>query len=352
MTGSEGSSVRRPPTMADVAARAGVSRALVSTVFRNVPGASADTRARVLQAAEDLGYRVDNRARLLRRTRTRLLGVMFRLHDAFHADLVQALYAQAEDAGYELVLSAVLPDEPERPETSAIDTLLDNRCEALLLIGPQLSDADLEALSHRCPTVVMARPTSATACDVVRTDDGAVVEVALEHLRGLGHRAIAHVDGGDARGSAERRRAYEEQMRAHGLGEHVRVVPGGLTETAGMAAARELVEPDTLPSAVIAFDDAVAVGVMVELRRLGVEVPGQVSVVGFDDVQMAALPHVDLTTVGQDVHQTALGAVACAVARLDEGSPAGHQRLVRPYLAVRGTTAAPRAKPSSVRLPG
>ncbi len=103
----------KAPTMADVAARAGVSRALVSTVFRDVPGASAATRERVLQAAADLGYRLDNRARMLRRTRTGLVGVVFRVQDAFHSDLVEALYPTATTAGYNLVLSATTPNRPE-----------------------------------------------------------------------------------------------------------------------------------------------------------------------------------------------------------------------------------------------
>ena len=331
----------RAPTMADVAARAGVSRALVSTVFRNVPGAGADTRERVLQAAADLGYRMDNRARLLRRTRTQLLGVMFRLHDGFHTDLVEALYARAESAGYELVLSAVLPEAPERPENRAVDTLLDNRCEALLLIGPQMSEEQIEALSSRIPTVVLSRPTGSTACDVVRTDDVAVIRVALDHLHGLGHRAIAHVDGGTARGSVERRRAYEAQMQHLGLGDHVDVVTGGLTATDGMAATRRLLTRATPPSAIIAFNDAVAIGSLVELQRAGIEVPSRVSVIGYDDVQMSAMPHINLTTVGQDVHETAKSAVARAVARLDGAAAPGHSILVPPYLAVRGTTTIP-----------
>ena len=96
--------------MADVAARAGVSRALVSTVFREVPGASAATRAAgASSAAADLGYQVDNRARLLRSSRTRLVGVVFRVQDAFHADLVEALYPAAATRDYDVVLSGTTP---------------------------------------------------------------------------------------------------------------------------------------------------------------------------------------------------------------------------------------------------
>jgi DNA-binding LacI/PurR family transcriptional regulator len=99
----------RPATMEDVAARAGVSRAVVSIVYRNAPGASEATRARILQAGAELEYRPDHRARLLGRQRTRLLGVTFDVRASFHGDLVEALYAAAEAAGYDLALSAVAP---------------------------------------------------------------------------------------------------------------------------------------------------------------------------------------------------------------------------------------------------
>src|ERR1039457_2589153 len=132
--------------MVDVATRAGVSRALGSTVFRGVPGAGPQTRQRVLQAAADLGYRMDNRARMLRRSRTKLLGVLFQVQDAFHSDLVEALYPAA--AGFDLTLSATTP---ARDEKHAAEALLNDRCEALILIGPQAPAAWLATLSSRAP---------------------------------------------------------------------------------------------------------------------------------------------------------------------------------------------------------
>ena len=104
-------SLKRPSvvTMADVAERAGVSRALVSIVFRDVPGASAATRERVMQAAEELSYRPDQRARLLGSNRSRTVGVTFGLHQEFHAEIVEGLYRAVEGTGYDLVLGAVAP---------------------------------------------------------------------------------------------------------------------------------------------------------------------------------------------------------------------------------------------------
>ncbi|WP_030039686.1 LacI family DNA-binding transcriptional regulator, partial [Streptomyces resistomycificus] len=128
------------PTLADVASRAGVSTALVSIVMRGAKGAGEATRERVLQAAREIGYRPDARARLLRSHRSHLLGVQFGLQHPFHSDLVEGIYAAAEPAGYQIALSAVAAG---RGEQRAVETLLDDRCEALILLGPQAPAARL-----------------------------------------------------------------------------------------------------------------------------------------------------------------------------------------------------------------
>jgi DNA-binding LacI/PurR family transcriptional regulator len=325
-------------TLADVAARAGVSVALVSIVVREAPGASAATRQRVLAVADELGYRPDTRARFLRRSRSRLLGVVFGVQHAFHGDLVGGLYTAAERVGYELALSAVTPGRDER---RAVGSLLQDRCEALVLLGPQSPTAYLAGLAARLPVVVVARAVRNRAVDVVRTHDADGLAHAVDHLAGLGHRRIAHVDGGRAPGAAERRRGYRAAVHRFGL--DARIVPGGLTEDDGAAAARALLElpPDGRPTAVTVFNDRCATGVLDVLRTAGLTVPGDVSVVGFDDSRLARLSHVDLTTIAQDAATMTELAVTRAVARL-EGTGVGERELVvAPHLVVRGTTATP-----------
>ncbi|MGR7027419.1 LacI family DNA-binding transcriptional regulator [Geodermatophilus sp. URMC 62] len=326
----------RRPTLADVAARAGVSTALVSIVMRDVPGASTATRERVRRAADEIGYRPDTRARLLRSSRSRLLGVVFGVQHAFHGDLLAGLYDAAEEAGYELALSAVTPG---RGEQRAVDSLLRDRCEALVLLGPQTPTAALSDLAARLPVVVVARPVRSSTVDVVRTADDEGLRLAVDHLVGLGHRDVVHVDGGRAPGAAERRRGYREAVHRHGL--DARIVAGGPTEDDGAAAARALLA-GPLPSAVAVFNDRCAVGVLDVLRRAGRAVPGEVSVAGFDDSRLARLSAVDLTSVAQDVERLSTLAVQRALARLD-GVPAGQRELVvPPRLVVRSTTAPPR----------
>ncbi|MEN4475082.1 substrate-binding domain-containing protein [Mycolicibacterium cosmeticum] len=327
------------PTLEDVARHAGVSRALVSIVMRDVPGASDETRARVRRAADEIGYRPDPRARRLRQLRTKLLGVTFAAGQEFHAELVDGVYAAADEFGYEVVLSGVTRHHDEQ---RAVRTLLDDRCEAVLLLGPELPAADLTRLAASTPLVVVARRVRGV--DAVRSDDAAGAAMAVEHLRGLGHRDIVHLDGGRLPGAAERRRGYTQAMRAAGL--PATTVPGGLTEREGAAAATALLGSGAaLPSAIFAFNDRCALGVLDVLLRAGIAVPQRVSVLGFDDSPLARLAHIDLSTIRQETPQLARAAVARLVGRLDD--PAGDagpvDLVVAPTLVVRGTTAPPAA---------
>lgn len=330
---------RRRPTLEDVAARAGVSRALVSLVIRGAPGASEQTRQRVLASAAELGYRPDPRAQLLARSRSRLLGVTFGAEHAFHADLLEGIYAAAEPAGYDVALSALTPS---RKEQQAIETLLDYRCEALILLGPQAPAPRLAALGRQLPVVAVARRVHEPSVHVVRTADDEGIRQAVDHLVGLGHADIAHVDGGRAPGAADRRRGYRTALRRHGLGDRLRILPGGLTEQSGGAAAALLLREPARPTAVIAFNDRCAVGLLDCFIRSGIAVPADVSVVGYDDDRLARLSHVNLTTVAQDAPRLARLAVETAIASLDGTRAADTELVIPPHLIVRGTTA-PRA---------
>ncbi|WP_460067471.1 LacI family DNA-binding transcriptional regulator [Streptomyces sp. YKOK-I1] len=328
----------RRPTLADVAARAGVSTALVSIVMRGAKGASPATRERVLEAARAIGYRPDSRARLLRSNRTHLIGVQFEIQEPFHTDLVEHLYAAAESAGYQIALSPVAASRSER---QAVESLLGDRCEALILLGSRAPAARLAELAALLPLVSVARRLrpAVPGVHVVRTADDEGARQAVDHLVALGHRDIVHLDGGRAPGAAERRRGYRTAMNRHGLAEHIRVLPGGLAAEDGAAAATALLATGPRPSAVLAFNDACASGALSTFFRAGVAVPGALSVVGFDDSRLARLPHVDLTTVAQDIPRMARLAVTQVTARLEGGATTTGEDVVEPRLVTRGTTA-------------
>ena len=331
----------RRPRLDDVAARVGVSSATVSLVLRGVAGPSAETRDRVLEAAAALGYRPDRTASLLARRRRHLLGVLMDVHNSFHAELVEDLHDAAEARGYDLVLSTLTRSRDER---RAVETLLDFRCDALILLGPESSPTRLEELGEQLPVVCVGRRLTSPVVDVVRTADDRGVALAVEHLEGLGHRDIAFIDGGKGVIAADRRRGYRSAMRRLGLQDRATVVPGDHTEAAGSRAAALLIGADTPPTAVVSSNDRCAVGFLDAVRRAGVAVPQRLSVVGYDDSTISRLAHVDLTTVNQDPHAQAEHAVTVAVERLDGERTRPAEVVLPPRLVIRGSTAPPVAR--------
>jgi DNA-binding LacI/PurR family transcriptional regulator len=329
--------------MRDVAARVGVSQALVSLVFRNAPGASSETRERVLQAAAELGYRPDAAAQVLRRSRSRHIGVLFTMRQPFDVDLVDAIYPAADRHGYHVVLGALGPGRTER---TAVEELLAHRCEAMILFGPTTQVTELAEAVQQIPLVAIARRPAGDGTDVVRVADERGARLAVEHLVALGHRSIAHVDGQRLPGSVLRSRGYRQAMRRHGLDDQIRILPGDHAEESGATAARELMTHGRLPTAIFASNDRCAHGVLVALLRAGVNVPGDVSVVGFDDSGLARLSFIDLTSVRQDVDRMAEHAVEAIIERLDRGRTTPRDIVLDPTLVIRGTTGAPR-RPSA-----
>ena len=328
------------PTMADVAAHLGVSRQLVSLVLGDRPGPSATTRERVLRAAEELGYRADTAAQLLRRARSRQLGVLFTMEHPMDADLVEALYPAAAQLGYSVALSAMLANRTER---QAIDELVGLRCEALVLIGMSAqAPEDLARVAERVPVVEIGQRTDAAGTDSVRTDAVSGVHQAVDHLVSLGHRRIAHVHGGELPSAPERRRGYLEGMREHGLDACVDLVPGAYTEEAGARAAAVLLDRDELPTAVVCCNDQSARGLMETLLRAGRSVPEDVSVVGYDDSRAARLSFLSLTSVRQDVARIAELTVGAAVERLEEDRTESRHVVLPTTLTLRDSTAPPR----------
>jgi len=327
----------RRPTMKDVAVAAGVSKALVSLVFRNEPGASEQTRLRVMEAAAAIGYRHNRTASRLARTRTRLIGVTMTLRNSFHGELVEDLQAEADEVGYEIALGTMTRTHDER---RALETLLEFRCEAVILLGPELTDDELGVLAGQLPVVVIGRQQLPPGVDAVRTDDADGIGRAVDHLVGLGHRSIVHVDGGTGPVAEPRRRGYRAAMRRHGLPD--RVVPGDYTEDGGTRAAHALLAAGDLPTAAVAANDRSAIGILDAVVRAGVRVPQDFSIVGYDDSALARLGHINLTSVSQVPDQQARYAVAAAVQRLDGNRTETREVVLPPQLVVRATTGPPR----------
>jgi DNA-binding LacI/PurR family transcriptional regulator len=319
--------------MKDVAARAGVSRALVSIVFRGAAGAGEETRQRVLAAAEELGYVRDQSARSLRTGRSYQLGVVFESRDDYHVDLLDAVYRAADEQGFELLLSATTS---RRSQEQAVATLVGARVLGIVVFGARQTPR-LPPTAKDLPIAVIGSHESGGA-DVVRSDEEAGVRAAVGHLVDLGHRDIACIEAVDHAGGLARARAFRATAREFGL--EPRVLDGGFSYLAGtQVAQRLLAAPDDLPTAVIAANDPCAAGFVSTVRSAGVDVPGRVSVVGFDGTRDDAIRALDLTTVLQDVDALAAQVVRVLSDRA-EGDPAPEREHVLPVSLVVGATTA------------
>lgn len=327
------------PTMEDVAAKAGVSRALVSLVMRNSPKVSDARRAAVLRAAEELGYQPHVMARSLASRTSTVLGVMVNdLRNAFFADIVEELDSAAQAAGFDLILNTG-GRSPTR-EWNALHNLLSFRPAGIILLSPVVPASAIQVAARQCPVVLVSRTARSSTVDTVNDDGEAGSALAVDHLAGLGHRRIAHLDGGGAAGAAQRRRGFEAAMRRHGL-EPI-VVRSEHTDIGGENAVRELLaayaRPD-LPTGLVSGNDFNAVGAISALEEAGLRVPEDVSVVGYDNTSLAALRHLSLTTVDQPRKDMARLAFEALMERVrgERTEPVRH--LLHPSLVVRATTA-------------
>lgn len=327
-------SQRRRVTLADVAKRAGVSTALASIVMRDAPGASPESRQRILAIARELGYRPDVRARSLASRKSHVIGVLFGRAGRFHMELIDGLYTAAEARGWDLVLSALTTS---RDEKRALESLHDFRFDALIMLGPEIPEP---MLAGRVPLVVVGWHVDHPEVDIVRTSDDHAMALAVKHLVDLGHRRIAHLQGGTGLIAVGRRDAYLQAMSDHGLDSEVRfVVCDGEDQLDGQRAARELLTQDQeLPTALIAFNDDIAAAAMSVLAQEGISAPGDISIIGFDDSALAHSVGLELTSVKQVPQEMSRLAVDRIIAR-SEGTPVENREIVlEPDLVVRAST--------------
>jgi DNA-binding LacI/PurR family transcriptional regulator len=327
--------------MEDVAREAGVSRALVSLVMREQPNVSEARRTRVLEAAGRLGYRPNAMARNLASRRTRTVGVVLDdLANPFFAEIAGGVELLASQLGYQMLIGA--GGRQARRERTALSTLLEYRVDGVILVSPRMQVSDIRAAAAEAPVVMVSRRVRGIDADFVVIDEDHGVELVLDHLVGLGHRRITHVDGGPGAGGPQRRGAFLRGMERRRLGAGAAVIHGDFTEEAGVSAARRLLEEPALPTAVFAANDLVAAGLLGGLEQAGVDVPGDVSIVGYDNISLAHLAHVSLTTVHQprsDMGQMALELLLDRVHNRRDNIV----RVVEPSLVVRTTTGPPRA---------
>ncbi|MBF6173692.1 LacI family DNA-binding transcriptional regulator [Nocardia blacklockiae] len=324
--------------MEDVAAEAGVSRALVSLVMRGSPKVSDHRRRAVQRAAAELGYRPHAMARSLASRTSALVGVLVSdLRNPFFADVVAGMDAAAQQVGLELILNTGCRNASR--ERAALESLQGFRPGGIVLLSPVLPAAAIREASRQCPVVLVSRGSTLGTVDTVNDDGAAGTALAVEHLVSLGHRRIVHFDGGAAFTAAPRRRGYLAAMKRHGL--EPMVIRSEHTDAAGAAAVQKLLKvfsPSAFPTALVCGNDFNAVGAMSALADAGLRIPRDVSLVGYDNSSLAALRHLSLTTIDQPRVEIGRLAVTALAERLRDGRTAPVRRRVRPTLVVRSTT--------------
>ncbi|MFE2427889.1 LacI family DNA-binding transcriptional regulator [Streptomyces sp. NPDC059373] len=286
----------------DVARLAEVSQKTVSRVFNDEPYVSAEVRRRVLEAAEQLGYRRNNAARALASGRTRSIGVVT-LGTALYgpASLLMGVERVVRDTGYALRVVNTMEGDPAGI-AGAVDSLLDQGVDGIVISEPIDEEGDDEDFSLRVdvPVLVLGAPPPATSPTVLTAGGGAdlMARTATEHLLDLGHATVHHL-AGPQRWYAARDRLDGWRATLTAQGRDVPpVVEGDWSAASGYRAGRELAE-DGEVTAVFAANDDMAIGLIRALAEAGRRVPEDVSVVGFDDIPVAAYVTPPLTTVRQ-----------------------------------------------------
>jgi DNA-binding LacI/PurR family transcriptional regulator len=323
--------------MYDVATRAGVSHQTVSRVLNDFAGIRPETRERVLAAIADLGYRPNRAARALVTSRSRAIGVLVPATADFGPmSSLHAIERAARAAGYHALITSTLVETDAVRES--LQFLLDQSIEALVVIAPyRVVTDELDVVPPQIPTALLQTGDLDTA-GAIAVDQGAGARLAARHLLELGHRRIQQLTGPpDYLEALARRDAVDDELAAAGapLLPHL---TGDWTADSGYAAGSGL---DPATTAVICGNDQMALGLMHALADLGRAVPGDVSVVGFDDIPESAHCLPPLTTVHQDFEEVGRRAVDDLVARIEGRVPDPAALTVIPTLVVRSSTAAP-----------
>lgn len=327
--------VPRPATMRDIADHVGVSRQLVSLVLRGMGGPSDDSKQRILTASRELGYRPNQSARLLRQRRSRLVGLLFAMQNPFEVRVAEGLFARAATAGFGLVLG---PTTAGRPVEAVVEELLEARVEGVIGFNVPTTAVEVASAAALVPFVLLGERAPEAVHDNVFVDEEAGLRLAVDHLVGLGHRDIVYLGGHPGRVGAARADSYRAAMDAAGLADHAEVVESDFWEESGASATRTLLARASWPTAIIACGDQSAAGAMGVLTRAGVQVPAEISLVGFDDSDVASRSYLAMTSVRQDVDLTADEAWDALTQRLADPAAARRSIATRTTLTVRGST--------------
>jgi DNA-binding LacI/PurR family transcriptional regulator len=330
----------RHVSVKDVAARSGVSFQTTSKVLNGGGSVSELTRARILQAASDLGYVPNLQARSLVMQRTQTVGVI--TSDFSDRNLSRILAGAEQEArrqDFSVIISSI---EPEGSGTEyALPAMMERRVDGILLAAPRMEEeAALEQVLDRALPTVSLRPVPGGGITTVGSDDEQIGLIATRHLLGLGRRVIGSLSGARGQKAAEARlRGYQQALEEAGVAFEADLVEdGGWDLAGGRAATQRLVERQPNLTGLFAQNDLMAIGALSALRQAGRKVPEDCAVVGCDDIDMAPYATPPLTTVHVPFYETGAEAMRLLLSMVSDGAVSERDVVLPVHLIVRGSS--------------
>lgn len=328
------------PTIRTVATDAGVSRSAVSKVLNDAYGVSPELRERVLASIERLNYRPSTSARAMR-GRTYTLGVVASdIHNPFFAEVAVGISRRLQGTSYQTLLGFSLSSG--ETELSLVEAMMDRQVDGLILIAPRTDETAHRAIAERIPLVLVGfHAEGQTEFDSANVDDAEGARLAVEHLVAAGRRRIAMVSirWPDTAGSVIRRReiGYLNAMAKAGLAEHARIVHTEEYPTDIGQLAEELLRTADRPDAVFCWNDFAALELLSATRNLGLEVPRDIAIVGFDNTAFCRLSQNSLSSIDQSAEILGRNAADMVLERL-AGRTKPRHLLLEPMLVERASS--------------
>lgn len=334
-------------TSKDVARKAGVSQSTVSRVLNKTQLGliSETTRQRVTQAANELGYTPNPIARALRNNKSKLIGIIVReISDPFFAKLIEQMTYQAREKGYHIVLGHAGSNPAEALEINNYLTM--NHTDGVILLGDLKNDKDIleHLINQNRPLLALSRGSSPSEIVTVNTDNWAGIFMLMEYLLGLGHLRFGFINGGWLGDMRERLDAYKDFVKLHHLDFFPHWIQSDVNSAeGGYQATSRLLTFEELPTALISSDDEMALGVIRCLTVSGFKVPEQISVTGFDNINLSKYISPSLTTIDQKIEVLSQKAIDELITMIESTGSVDHNKFIRvvPEMIVRESTAKP-----------
>lgn len=329
-------------TIRDVAQATGLAHSTISNALRGRAYVSKQTRDLVVEAAAKLGYRASTTATALRTGRSNVVGVL--VSDIVNPgipDIVGGVEDEVARNGYTILVCST--GEDEQRQVAQMRALIDRGVDGMVLISQRAASPEILELLSYLPCALIQRRDSQGKYDYVGSDNRNAIVEAVSHLSELGHKRVGYVRGPlDSSSAAERVQTFKTECRRRNIDATDMIFVGDYSMATGNKAAEYFLTFDEPPTAIMGSCDVNALGIIQTLEASGIRIPEQISVVGFDDIELASLHRINLTTIHQDRRLMGVEAARLLLRRM-EANRARRREIVTPTrLIVRGTTAPPR----------